>query len=71
MTSEKYTKKNLEFQSQLMNTAKIVRELMKEDRDTKLCWLPCVLTTKKGMILSGYNQDLCDSYKFAHYSMFS
>ena len=50
MTSEKYTKKNLEFQSQLMNTAKIVRELMKEDRDTKLCWLPCVLTTKKGMI---------------------
>ena len=23
---------------------------MREDSETKLCWLPCVLTTKKGMI---------------------
>ena len=36
MTTEKYKKSNLEFQSQLMNTAKIVRELIKEERDTKL-----------------------------------
>lgn len=50
MTSETYKKTNLEFQSQLMNTAQLVRNLMKEDKKTKLCWLPCVLTTKKGMI---------------------
>ena len=50
MTQDNYQKKNLEFQSQLMNTAQIVRELAKEDPDTKLTWLPAVLTTKKGMI---------------------
>ena len=50
MTSEKYKKSNLEFQSQLTTTAELVRNLMKEDTETKLCWLPCVLTTKKGMI---------------------
>ena len=50
MTSEKYKKSNLEFQSQLTTTAELVRNLMKEDKETKLCWLPCVLTTKKGMI---------------------
>tara|TARA_R100000734_G_C3315436_1_gene107384 strand:- start:724 stop:1215 length:492 start_codon:yes stop_codon:yes gene_type:complete len=50
MTSEKYKKSNLEFQSQLSTTSKLVRELMKEDVESKLIWLPCVLTTKKGMI---------------------
>ena len=50
MTSEKYKKSNLEFQSQLSTTSQLVRNLMKEDTETKLIWLPCVLTTKKGMI---------------------
>ena len=50
MTSDKYKISNLEFQSQLMTTAILVRDLMKEDKETSLCWLPCVLTTKKGMI---------------------
>ena len=39
MTSEKYKKSNLEFQSQLTTTAELVRNLMKEDTETKLCWL--------------------------------
>ena len=50
MTTEKYKKSNLEFQSQLSTTSRLVRDLMKEDSVTKLVWLPCVLTTKKGMI---------------------
>ena len=50
MTTEKYKKSNLEFQSQLSTTSQLVRDLMKEDSETKLIWLPCVLTTKKGMI---------------------
>ena len=50
MTTEKYKKSNLEFQSQLSTTSNLVRELMKEDMETKLCWLPSVLTTRKGMI---------------------
>ena len=50
MTTEKYKKSNLEFQSQLSTTSNLVRELMKEDIETKLCWLPRVLTTRKGMI---------------------
>ena len=57
MTSEKYKKSNLEFQSQLSTTTKLVRELMKEDSSTKLIWLPCVLTTKKGMIFPEGNVD--------------
>ena len=36
MTSEKYKKSNLEFQSQL-STSQLVRDLMKEDTQTKLC----------------------------------
>ena len=50
MTTEKYKRSNLEFQSQLSTTSKLVRDLMKEDLQTKFIWLPCVLTTKKGMI---------------------
>ena len=50
MTTENYKKSNLEFQSQLSTTSRLVRDLMKEDSVTKLVWLPCVLTTKKGMI---------------------
>tara|TARA_A100001515_G_scaffold79823_1_gene63394 strand:- start:266 stop:616 length:351 start_codon:yes stop_codon:yes gene_type:complete len=50
MTTEKYKKSNLEFQSQLSTTSRLVRDLMKEDSVTKLVWLPCVLTTRKGMI---------------------
>lgn len=50
MTSESYKKSNLEFQSQLGTTSQLVKTLMKEDTQSKLCWLPCVLTTKKGMI---------------------
>ena len=50
MTTENYKKSNLEFQSKLSTTSRLVRDLMKEDSVTKLVWLPCVLTTKKGMI---------------------
>ena len=50
MTTEKYKKSNLEFQSQLSTTSQLVRDLMVEDLKTKLIWLPSVLTTRKGMI---------------------
>jgi hypothetical protein len=57
MTTENYKKSNLQFQSQIMNTAQLVRDLMKVDEETKLCWLPSVLTTKKGMIFPEGNVD--------------
>ena len=41
----------------MSTTTKLVRELMKEDSSTKLIWLPCVLTTKKGMIFPEGNVD--------------